>query len=150
MGKPSASQLDSVESFVRQLGHPHEAMVLALRRIILDADQRIREEVKWNAPSFFTTEHFATFNLRAKVGVQLVLHLGTKKQLHANVRASLADFESMLVWKAPDRALLQFPDMMTVGAQSAQLTRVIQIWIDHVPADALQIASVRADPQRQS
>jgi hypothetical protein len=36
---------------------------------------------KWNAPSFRTTEFFATLNLRAKDGVDrvwLVLHLGAK------------------------------------------------------------------------
>lgn len=44
-------------------------MVAALRAIILQADDRITEAVKWNAPSFYPTEHFATFRLRVEHAV---------------------------------------------------------------------------------
>jgi hypothetical protein len=48
------------------------------RQIILDADASIAEGIKWNAPSFYTSEYFATIQLRAKDGVQVILHLGAK------------------------------------------------------------------------
>ncbi|MEQ1612074.1 MAG: hypothetical protein ABL904_04925 [Hyphomicrobiaceae bacterium] len=52
---------------------------MALRKVILGADPSISDGVKWNAPSFCTTEYFATINLRAKAGVEVILHFGAKR-----------------------------------------------------------------------
>ena len=67
-----------VESFLAALNHPMKPEILAVRQTILGADPSITEGIKWNAPSFRTTEWFATFHLRAKVGLQVILHLGAK------------------------------------------------------------------------
>jgi hypothetical protein len=50
----------AVETFLGALDHPRKPEIVALRRIILGVDSSIREDIKWNAPSFHTTEHFAT------------------------------------------------------------------------------------------
>ena len=72
---PSPSLMTSdVESFIASLEHPFKREILALRAVILAADDGIAESIKWNAPSFSTSEHFATFHLRARDGVQVVLH----------------------------------------------------------------------------
>ena len=55
-----------VDALLARLDHPAHATIQALRALILDADPRIAESVKWNAPSFATTEYFATFHLRAR------------------------------------------------------------------------------------
>ena len=62
-----------VEEFLAAPDHPRGEGILTLRRIILDADPAIGEGIKRNAPSFRTTEYFATFHLRAKRGAQLLL-----------------------------------------------------------------------------
>ena len=54
----------SVEAFLATLEHPHKEGVKALRKAILGVDARIREEIKWNAPSFCIEDHFATFRLQ--------------------------------------------------------------------------------------
>ncbi len=64
--KRSASAPENVETFLASLDHPFKQEILALRQIILDADPSIAEDIKWNAPSFRTSEYFATFHLRAK------------------------------------------------------------------------------------
>ena len=65
-----------MDAFLASLDHPFLREILALREIILGADPSIVEGIKWNAPSFRTSEYFATFHLRARDGVQLILHRG--------------------------------------------------------------------------
>ncbi len=131
--KRSASAPESVESFLEALDHPHKPTILALRRIILAADPRIGEEVKWNAPSFRTAEHFATFHLRARDGVQVVLHLGAK--VRGDTPASgiaVADPHGLLEWRTGDRATATFRDEADVAARGAAFAEIIRQWIAHV------------------
>src|SRR5215467_5301576 len=58
--KPSES--DKVDEYMKRLKHPLSDVVEALRQIILKADPKIGEEVKWNAPSFFYTGEMEPFN----------------------------------------------------------------------------------------
>jgi hypothetical protein len=122
-----------VERLLAALDHPRKPEILALRQIILGADPRIAEEVKWNAPSFRTTEHFATFHLRAKGGVQVVLHLGAKPR-ETPGRLPIDDPLGLLTWRSNDRALAQFADLREVEARREALAAIIRQWIAHVPA----------------
>ncbi|HEU4324177.1 MAG TPA: DUF1801 domain-containing protein [Roseiflexaceae bacterium] len=130
--KRSASAPESVESLLETLDHPHKPAILALRRIILQTDPRIGEEVKWNAPSFHTTEHFATFHLRAKEGVQVVLHLGAKVRDTATSGIAVADPQGLLEWRSGDRATVTFRDLADVEARGAAFAAIIRQWITHV------------------
>jgi hypothetical protein len=120
----------SVESLLASLDHPHKPAIDRLRQILLDADPRIGEGVKWNAPSFHTSEYFATVHLRAKAGVQLILHAGAKKREHAVSAAAITDPESLLVWLAEDRASVTFRDLADVEAKRSAFTDVIRQWIE--------------------
>ena len=71
---------EGVERFLASLEHPCRREIAALREIILGAAPGVTEEIKWNAPSFRTTAHFATFHLRATDGVQVILHAGAKRR----------------------------------------------------------------------
>jgi len=121
-----------VEAFVAALEHPLEREILALRSIVLRADDRIAESIKWNAPSFHTSEHFATFHLRAKDAVQLVLHLGAKPRADATIRAAIADPASLLAWRGPDRATVTVRDLAEVEASEAALTAIVRQWVAFV------------------
>lgn len=82
----------------------------------------------WNAPSFATVEHFATFNLRAKAGVQLVLHLGAKPRRDLDMRDVIGDAESLLEWKGPDRALVTVHDAAHLASMQDELARIVRAW----------------------
>lgn len=120
----------TVEAFLATLDHPLKAEILALRRLVLDADGRIGEEIKWNAPSFHTSEHFATFHLRAPDNVQVILHFGAKKRDRAGARAAIADPSGLLQWLAEDRATLKFQDMAGIEARGAAFTAILRQWIE--------------------
>lgn len=127
--KPTAAA--DVEAFLASLEHPFEREVLALRQLILGVDPRISEGIKWNAPSFRTSEWFATFQLRAKDGVQLILHLGAKKR-PGTEGLELADPASLLEWLGPDRASVKFRDLKHVEQTRAAFVELIRQWIDRV------------------
>ena len=112
------------------LEHPHKDAVGAIRQAILGADRSIREGIKWKAPSFRTTEYFATTHLRAKVGVGIVLHLGAKVRAIPSV--SIDDPEGLLEWLAKDRAMVSFTGVDDVRARQSALQRIVRQWITHV------------------
>jgi hypothetical protein len=130
--KRSASAPESVETFLAALEHPFKPEILALRQVILGADPSIAESIKWNAPSFRTSEHFATMHLRAKDGVQVILHLGAKPRETASSGITIADPESILKWLANDRASATFRDMNDIDARAAAFAQIIRQWIAYV------------------
>lgn len=56
------SEPDKVDDYLKKLKHPLIAVVKALRRIILNTDNEIGEEIKWNAPTFFYAGQMGPFN----------------------------------------------------------------------------------------
>ncbi len=122
-----------VTSLLADLAHPLEPAILTLRAAVLGADSRIGEGIKWNAPSYHVAgAHFATFHLRGKTGVQLVLHLGAKSRPDATVREAVSDPDGMLEWKSADRATFMVRDAADATAKASALTRLVREWMTHV------------------
>ncbi len=130
--KRSVSAPESVEKFLAALDHPFKPEIIALRQIILAADPNIVEGIKWNSLSFRTTEYFATFHLRAKEGVQLILHLGAKVRDSATTGIAIADPTSLLEWLAQDRASVKFGNLNEIEAKRSAFVEVIRQWIHYV------------------
>lgn len=124
MGKSTTTDVDA---FIDALDHPLASTIRALRILLLAVDPAIAEAVKWNAPSFRTSEHFATMQLRRPDVVRLILHLGMKKRsLPADV---VADPEGLLEWLGPDRALLEFRDAAELEARRDAVVALIRQWV---------------------
>jgi hypothetical protein len=130
--KLRAPEPEDVEAFIASLDHPFKREILALRAIILGADPSIAEGIKWNAPSFRTSEYFATFHLRAKEGVQVILHLGAKTRDTSISGGAIADPESLLAWLAKDRASAKFRDLKDIDARRSAFADILRRWIKHV------------------
>ena len=122
-----------VASLLADLAHPLEPAIRTIRAAILGVDPRIAESVKWNAPSYHVGgAHFATFHLRSRKGVQLVLHLGAKVRSDATVRAAVPDPDELLEWKSPDRATFSVLDEKDAAAKAPALAAIVRVWIDHL------------------
>jgi hypothetical protein len=119
-----------VDGFMAQLEHPHKAAIEALRRVVRGADPAIAEGIKWNAPSFRTTEYFATTHLRAKQGVGLILHLGAKIRDLPDVR--IDDPDALLSWPAKDRAMVTFANVDGVRNRKSALEHIVRQWIRYL------------------
>ena len=127
-----ADTTEAVDALMNSLRHPAEKEIQALRALILQVHPSIREGVKWNAPSFRTSEYFATTNLRAKVGVGLVLHFGAKVRNVAVGRETIKDPQKLLTWMAKDRATANFANMKELAAKGKAFQAVLKQWINHV------------------
>lgn len=121
-----------VTSLLDAAKHPQRPVIDDMRALIAGAVPAAVESIKWNAPSFATAEHFATFHLRGKVGVQLVLHLGAKPKTAQDMRRIVADDRGLLEWKGPDRAIVTVRDAAHLATIRTDLTRLITSWAAHV------------------
>ncbi|MBT9500921.1 MAG: DUF1801 domain-containing protein [Burkholderiaceae bacterium] len=126
----AADSSAAVDALMATLEHPHLDAIAALREIVCGADASIAEGVKWNAPSFRTTEYFATTHLRAKTGIALILHLGAKVRDIPSVPVD--DPQGLLSWLAKDRAMIGFAGMAELRAQAPALQALIRRWIAFV------------------
>lgn len=123
---------EAVEHFMHKLAHPLKAEIQAIRETLLGVDPAIAEGIKWNAPSFRTTEYFATFNLREKAGVGLILHLGAKVRDMAPGSLQIDDPQTLLRWLAKDRAMIVFKNMQQFVDSRPAFENIIRQWIQHV------------------
>lgn len=117
----------AVAAFLQKLKHPLKKEIEDLRKIILGVSPKIGEGIKWNSPSFRTTEYFATLNIR-KDQVWLILHLGAKVVDNSR-ELKIADPDGLLKWLAKDRVLVTFADARDVKAKKSRLQKIIREWI---------------------
>jgi uncharacterized protein YdhG (YjbR/CyaY superfamily) len=141
--KPKKAPAASVDAFLDRCDDATRTTIAALRRAVLAADASIDEGIKWNAPSFRTTEWFATMNLGPGAAkdrgsaapeaqtVRLVLHAGAKAS--PDLRAAVADPNALLTWLDHDRAIVTFADTADVDAKRRALTAVLRQWLTHLP-----------------
>lgn len=126
-----ADSTKAVDEFMAKLDHPFKDDVESIRRLILGVHPSIAEGIKWNAPSFRTTEYFATTNLRVKGGIGIILHMGAKvRKLPADF--SIADPMNLLKWLGKDRATVEFTDSKDFAAKKAGFENIIRQWIRYL------------------
>lgn len=117
-----------VDAYMATLQHPLSAQVERLRSAILDAGPGINESIKWNAPSFFIGDHFATFNLHYPDRIQIVLHAGAKVNPDAK-QFEISDPSGLLKWAAVDRASVTFASASEVDDRLASFVDILKQWI---------------------
>ncbi len=128
----SADTTEAVDAFMDSLQHPFKAEIQAIRSALLGVDPSIAEGIKWNAPSFRTTEYFATTNLREKAGIGVILHLGAKVRDTLPGGLVLQDPAQLLKWLAKDRAMIVFKDRQDFVAKKAAFEAIVRGWLAHV------------------
>lgn len=126
--KKSAGTVE-VDAFMAALTDARKPLLEALRRVIREADSRIAEGIKWNAPSFHHKDWFGTTNLRGKTGVMLVLHTGAKVKASATTGVPVKDPTALLKWLAKDRAVVSFADLSDLKAREAALRQIVKQWV---------------------
>lgn len=118
----------AVDELIQNLNHPLKKEIEKLRQLILSVSPKIRDGVKWNSPSFQTTEWFATMNLRGN-RLWLILHLGAKVKDNAAVLSKIKDPKHLLEWLGKDRAVVKIEDTQDLAAKATPLKSIIQQWI---------------------
>lgn len=117
LGGPKRSEWDNseaVDEFMAKLDRPLREKMEAVKSVIMSADPRITEGIKWNAPSCYCHEWFATFSRspRAK------------------------DPSGILEWITNDRCIAKFDDMSDIDAKKAALRTVAAQWVSKLSDEA--------------
>lgn len=104
-----------VTEYMTKLEHPLKAEIEAARSIIKNANSKISERIKWNAPSYYTNTDLVTFNHRDQKRVHLVFHHPAVVQIKS----------PLLEGTYKDRRMLYLGDMAALKANKKELERII-------------------------
>lgn len=118
--KPKLSGKQEVDQYLDALEHPYKAEILLLRSIIINANDKIKERIKWNSPSFYYIKDMAAFNLRAKGYIQIIFVFYDDKMI-TNSPILQGD------WK--DRREARFIDLADIEIKKAALEKVVNDWL---------------------
>ena len=109
-----------VDLWFESCDNPQSAAVNRVREIILAADPRIKESIKWKAPTFEYKGNIASFFPRAKKHVSLMFHQG----------ANIPGAHPLLEGDGETSRSAKFMDMADIESKKAQLEAVIAAWCD--------------------
>lgn len=130
--RTAADTTAAVDALMAKLAHPMTAEIEEIRRIVLAVDPSVAEGVKWNAPSFRTTEYFATVHLRSKVGFALILHRGAKARELPAGGMKVDDPAKLMKWLDADRAMVEIANAEELERKRSALTALLRQWIGYV------------------
>lgn len=114
------NKTEKVTNFITQLDNPLKNEINTVREIILNASNKINEDIKWSAPSFAYKDNMATFNPRAKKFVNLTFHKG----------ALINDTTGLLEGDKKEARVARFNNMEEVLSKKEALESVVKKWIE--------------------
>lgn len=121
----------TVEEFLNDLSEDERLQVNTLRSLILSAEPRLREHIKWNAPSYvFDGEDRITFNLMNKQEVvKLVLHMGATRKEDKKGAPIMQDDSGLIEWSSDIRGMITFTSIEDINSHMASLDKIIKDWL---------------------
>ena len=108
-----------VDDFLKEKTHPLNSEIQKVREIILQADPRITETIKWKSPTFMYKGNIASFFMNAKKFVSLMFHKG----------ATLNDASGLLEGDGKEARVARFMDMEDIEKKREALVSIIKEWI---------------------
>jgi uncharacterized protein YdhG (YjbR/CyaY superfamily) len=66
-----------VDAWFERYDNPMKTVVQEVRKVILEADPRIEEVIKWQAPTFVYKGNLASFYPKSRQHASLMFHVGT-------------------------------------------------------------------------
>lgn len=108
-----------VEKYLEEKQHPLDAEIRRVREIILSADERVEEAIKWSSPTFIYKGNIASFFMNAKKHVSLMFHKG----------AMIDDPAGLLEGEGKEGRSAKFYGMEDIENKKAALEDVIRAWM---------------------
>jgi hypothetical protein len=128
---PVNDESAEVNAFLTALTHPQKEGILTVREWLREADPRLTEHIKWNAPSYaLGGDHRITFNLHGKGFFRLVFHLGVKDKETKTGTRRIADPTGWLEWASDSRALLRFAEGEDLQERRDGVMELVREWVD--------------------
>ena len=109
-----------VDAWLEAYANPQKALVERVRKVILDADPRITESVKWSTPTFSYRGNLVSFQPRATRFVSLLFHEG----------ASIPGHHPRLEGDGPHVRTMRIADLADAEEGASELQAVVRAWCD--------------------
>ncbi len=108
-----------VDTFLKKKAHPLTAEIQRVREIVMEADDRVEETIKWSSPTFMYKGNIASFFMNAKKNVSLLFHKG----------ATINDKSGLLEGDGKEARTARFYGMDDIEKKKDDLQAVIREWI---------------------
>lgn len=120
-----------VSQFLDELNHPFRSEIERVRTYMLSANTGLTENIKWNGPNYcFDQADRITMRIQPPTKqVQLIFHRGASKQAQPAEKL-ISTVSKRLVWKENDRAILTFKSMQDIEDGKAELSSIVNEWIN--------------------
>jgi hypothetical protein len=109
-----------VDAWLASYENPMKPLLQLVREIILDADERIGETIKWSTPTFVYKGNLASFQPRAKRFVSLLFHTG----------ASLPGAHPLLEGGGDTARYVRLDTADALEARRPELEAIVRAWCD--------------------
>ena len=116
MGQPSPD----VDAWLNRYDNPLKPLVERVREIVLEADDRIGETIKWSTPTFVYKGNLASFQPRAKQFVSILFHAG----------ASIPGEHPLLEGGGDTARYARLQDEKEIEARRGELEAIVRAWCD--------------------
>lgn len=126
---PAAKQSPEVSEFLDKAKHPLRAEIDEVRSIILSADSKLEENIKWNGPNYLLRgEDRVTMRIQPPKQIQLIFHRGAKV-LEQPKGKLIEDASGLLDWKGNDRAVVTLKSMDDIKTSKKALADIVRKWL---------------------
>jgi hypothetical protein len=109
-----------VDAWFETLEHPLKDAMLRVRNVILDADPRVTETMKWKSPTFMYRGNIASIDPHAKRWVSVLFHRG----------AEIPGDHPILEGDGRLARYARFADLESVETDRAALEAAIRAWCE--------------------
>ena len=109
-----------VEAWFARYDNPMKPVVLRMREIILAADARIAECIKWQAPTFTFEGNLASFFPKSKQHASLMFHSGAK----------IPGKHPRLEGSGDTGRVMKIGSVVEANAAKRDLERLVKAWCD--------------------
>ena len=118
MSKIMKNANPEVTEWFTNLDHPLKKAMMRVREIVLKADERMEESIKWSAPTFVYEGNLASFQPKAKKFVSLMFHRGSE----------IPGDHTLLEGDAALVRIARFADLADVNKRYSELETVVRDW----------------------
>lgn len=113
---------EKVNDYMQWLNRPLKTEMEAVRAIMMGANSKLSERVKWNAPSYYYKADLVTFHPRATKHVHLVFH-----------HIAIVTIQSPLLHgEYKDRRMMYLQNMEEVEAHRTALQQIMNQLIEKI------------------
>lgn len=116
----SMNESPEVSAWLDRLEHPKKDVILAVRAVILGADERMTETIKWQSPTFMYQGNLASIDPKSKKHVSVLFHRG----------AEIPGHHPLLVGEGKLARYARFADLEAVQQARDGLTAIVRAWCD--------------------